>query len=78
VVASPPEVFSIQTLSLEIRWRSDATVLPPDSDCILMHVLSESLVWGLGFTQAIDARWPAVGAEIGQRKLNGEKRAATR
>lgn len=59
---------------LEIRWRSDATLLPPDTDCILMHVLSESLVWGLGFTQAINARWPDVGVEMRRRKTKGQTR----
>ena len=42
----------------EIRLRSDATSLKGEVPCILAHVLSDELIWGLGFTQAIEARWP--------------------
>jgi hypothetical protein len=44
--------------NLEIRLRSDATRLKGEVPCILAHVLSDTLIWGLGFSEAITARWP--------------------
>jgi hypothetical protein len=43
---------------LIIRERSDATALAHETNFILIHILSDALLWGLGFTQAIEARWP--------------------
>jgi hypothetical protein len=43
---------------LEIRPYSDATRLPAQGECILAHVLSDALHWGMGFTQALEERWP--------------------
>lgn len=50
-----------------MRLRSDATRLPTEGPCILVHVLSPALTWGLGFTQAIEGRWPEIGARIQTR-----------
>ena len=44
--------------NVEVQLRSDATNLPRAGAHILIHVLSDVLTWGLGFTQAIEARWP--------------------
>jgi len=44
--------------NLELRLRSDATRLPVDSPVLLLHILSDEFLWGLGFTQSIEARWP--------------------
>lgn len=61
--------------ALEFRLRSDATRLDKDgAPKILTHLLSDSLLWGLGFTQAIDSRWPTVALKI-QRRLK-EARAS--
>lgn len=60
--ASVPEVAH-----LEIRLRSDATRLKDEAPCILAHLLSDALTWGLGFTQAIDARWPEQSRDIRSR-----------
>jgi hypothetical protein len=54
--------------ALEIRLRSDATRLEAEGHCILVHILSDALTWGLGFSQAIELRWPAVSIQI-QRYL---------
>jgi hypothetical protein len=32
--------------------------------CILIHIVSTSLLWGLGFSQSIDQRWPVASREI--------------
>jgi len=44
--------------NVEVRLNSDATIVPQLGAHILIHVLSDALTWGLGFTQAIEARWP--------------------
>jgi hypothetical protein len=44
---------------LVFRMRSDATRLSGDSPCVLAHVLSDAFTWGIGFTQAIESRWPS-------------------
>jgi hypothetical protein len=54
--------------SLELRLRSDATLFKPDGPSILMHVLSDALTWGLGFTQSIDARWPTAEPTLRQER----------
>jgi hypothetical protein len=46
------------TMPFELRLRSDATRLD-EAPAFLAHVLSDALTWGLGFTPAIEARWPA-------------------
>jgi hypothetical protein len=60
--------------NLEFRLRSDATRLQGETPCILVHVLSDALTWGLGFTQAIDARWPERSLAIERRLRNLEPR----
>lgn len=52
----------------EVRFHSDATKLDGDQPSLLIHVLSDALLWGLGFTQAIDARWPSCAESIRQRR----------
>jgi hypothetical protein len=41
---------------------------------VLAHVLSDSLTWGLGFTQAIEARWPASAQAAEARLRHGAPR----
>jgi hypothetical protein len=57
----------------EVRLQSDATKVDGKGTCILMHVLSDALTWGLGFTQAIEARWPRQSLGI-ERRLRALKR----
>lgn len=52
---------------IEIRLQSDATRFKAEGPCLLVHVLSDTLTWGLGFTQAIEARWPSVAQDIPRR-----------
>jgi hypothetical protein len=59
---------------IEVRLRSDATRLLGASPCILCHVLSEGLTWGLGFTQAIEMRWPSLATSIAHRLRTLEPR----
>jgi len=59
---------------LRFRMRSDATRLEGQSPCVLAHVLSDSLTWGLGFTQAIDLRWPARARDAEARLRQGAPR----
>lgn len=48
-----------QSAMIDIRLHSDATRFAPDGrNVILMHLLSDALTWGLGFSQALDERWP--------------------
>lgn len=60
--------------SLEIHLRSDATRLTGESATILAHVLSDSLVWGMGFTQAIEARWPECAASMSHHRYQNRSR----
>lgn len=58
---------------LEIRLRSDATCITDVAPCIVAHVLNDKLLWGLGFTQALEARWPASATAVSRlrRDLGG-------
>ncbi|MGE5784039.1 MAG: hypothetical protein ACM3ZE_05590 [Myxococcales bacterium] len=55
---------------MEIRLQSDATRLKSEVPCILAHVPSDTLIWGLGFSEAIGARWPQTFQSIQLRLRN--------
>lgn len=62
--------------NLEIHLRSDATHLRSEVPCIRAHVLSDTLIWGLDFSEAIGARWPQMFQSIQSRLRNLRPRPA--